>query len=77
MRVLNLTSVDLDRDLLEQLVPRLLGAKPAQSQEGEEGFGGEEQSLLEGVAADHVQGLAQDPTSSHFLEVRKNHLGGV
>ncbi len=53
------------RDVLEDLVPRLLGAKPSQGAEA-----AEELSPLEGISADHVQGLAQDPTSSHFLEVR-------
>ncbi|BDA51236.1 Nucleolar protein 9 [Coccomyxa sp. Obi] len=64
-----LAAADGHGDTLEELVPRLMGAKPRQAQEGAEAHGHEEGSPLEGISADHVQGLAQDPTSSHFLEV--------
>ncbi|CAL8466393.1 g5929 [Coccomyxa elongata] len=61
-----LSAADGHGDVLEELVPRLLGAKPSQGAEAAED---EERSPLEGISADRVQGLAQDPTSSHFLEV--------
>lgn len=70
---LQIVKIKLDhlvpRVVLEVLVPRLLGAKPSLAQEGAEANEHEEGSPLEGISADHVQGLAQDPTSSHFLEV--------
>ena len=59
----------MPRDVLEELLPRLLGAKPRQAQEGAEADEHDDGSLLEGINPNHVQGLAQDPTSSHFLEV--------
>lgn len=68
----NLGCLGLAREVLEELVPRLLGAKA--SQEGDAGNREEEWTPLEGIPAEHVQGLAQDPTSSHFLEVCASHL---
>ncbi|BDA51149.1 Nucleolar protein 9 [Coccomyxa sp. Obi] len=64
-----LSAADGHGDILGDLVPRLLGAKPRQAQEGAGANEHEGASPLEGISEDHVQGLAKDPISNHFLEV--------
>jgi hypothetical protein len=61
---------DVHRDLLEQLVPRLLGVTTgAAACEVEAGEGNSTGSLLDRVPVEHVHGLMQDRTCSRFLEV--------
>jgi hypothetical protein len=57
------------RELLQRLVPALLGGKVVAGADGagEVDFGG----ALEGILVEHVQGLMQERTSSHCLEVRR------
>ena len=52
-------------------MPRLLGAK-AQGDTAEERKSAAESEGLTGIAKEHVQGLLQDRTSSHLLEVRNS-----
>ena len=55
------------RDILAWLVPRLLGAKPGG--DTVERKAGAQTEGLASIAKEHVQGLLQDRTSSHLLEV--------
>ena len=59
------------RDILAWLVPRLLGAKPEGDTADARKAAAQDEGLS-GIAKEHVQGLLQDRTSSHLLEVSKS-----
>ena len=54
--------------MLAWLVPRLLGAKPQGDSSEERKAAAQEEGVM-GIPREHVQGLLQDRTSSHLMEV--------